>query len=504
MRWRPPRPTPKPTPTVVIGRDLPHGTDLSAAVPAGPRRSRGRGLVESLLLIVAGLLVLRVFVAEAYIVPTGSMAPSLVGSHADLRCSDCGIGFELGLNDAGEPEGRPVCPNCGQSRLSPAPARLASGDRLLVHKHTFAWRPPRRWEPAVFVGSGGLAESFVKRVVGLPGESVEIRDGDLWIDGALARKSLEEIRALRIPVYDDDYRPTQSAIYPRWIPRQDTASDPSSSGWTATADGFQHTATRRDGRPDWLEYQHWDPETLRPGPVRDFLGYNGAGVGGDHVVRDLMIEFEVSLGQDCDRLHLEFETGGERLEVRLPVAARSTLEVLVNDRPLEIQAAGEPQLTESPADPPRWTAIEASIVDRRLLVAIDGQMAFTPVDLETPPDQPARGTRLALGVSGGSAAIRHLRVYRDIYYTERLAGSMRPGHGVDSPCQLGRGEYYVLGDNSAVSNDSRFWSDGPVVSEAALVGRPFLVHVPGRSIPIAWGEQPLFWIPDPRAIRYIR
>ena len=42
----------------------------------------------------------------------------------------------------------------------------------------------------------------MKRVVGLPGESVEIRDGDVLINGRVARKSLVQQRNLRVLVYD--------------------------------------------------------------------------------------------------------------------------------------------------------------------------------------------------------------------------------------------------------------------------------------------------------------
>jgi len=92
-----------------------------------------------------------------------------------------------------------------------------------------------------------------------------------------------------------------------------------------------------------------------------------------------------------------------------------------------------------------------------------------------------------------------LKVYRDIYYTR---GQGR--NAVDRPIQLAADEYFVLGDNSPVSNDGRSWVDG-AVHESQLIGKPIVVHLPSRP-----GEFTLFGhtryirIPDFSRMRYIR
>lgn len=502
MAWRFPRST-----TLVVGRDLPHGSDTAVASPPAGHPSWARPLVESLALILVGVLVARVFIAEAYIVPTGSMATTLLGSHRDLFCPNCGTRFALGLDADGATDGRPVCSNCGHSDLATARAVDSLGDRLLVQKYTFAWRPPRRWEVAVFVGPGPEHEAYVKRVAGLPGEQVEIRDGDLWIDGSLARKTLEEVNALRVLVHDDDHRPSDSVLYPRWQPRPDDVKDDRPTGWNTREDGYERVPTAEDsdgdGPVDWLDYQHWEPDTLRLGPIRDFVGYNGAGTGGDHVIRDLILDFQVTIRPDCDRIELAIDSGPDRIQATLPIDHLGTPSVTIEGQPVAATAL-EPGLESSPDDVPRWQSVEASVVDRRLLIAIDGRLAFEPIDLETAVRSTPRSGRLAVGVVSGSASIRHLRVYRDVYYTPQLAGSMRPGHAVEAPYVLGSGEYFMLGDNSPVSNDSRFWSHGPIVAADALIGRPFLVHVPSQVMPVRVFGRDLFWIPDFREIRYIR
>jgi signal peptidase I len=478
-----------------------------------------RQTVEFLITLSLSILLFRTFAAEAYVVPTGSMAPTLLGIHQDVVCTNCLIHFPLGMDDRGQ-SGRAVCPNCGQGDLDKGSALSCNGDRLLVQKYLFELRPPRRWEVAVFHNPADPTQAYVKRVVGLPNEELLISGGDIFANGQIARKTLAEQRGMRILVYDNNFVPHDAIRYPRWMfrrrphrgfqgPALETAK---ASSWRPAGTHFVHDPGEADdemeaddGMIDWIDYRHWDPDRRDYGPIRDFCSYNGGGdYRSENTVGDLMIEANVAPAHDARAVLVRFSGGADRFLIRIPVDGQGDVEVRRNRSSVAVSGV-QKGLTSSPAAAQKFTRLEASLMDRRLCVALDGRLLFDPVDYDNPtggvvpPSSP-----LGLGVEGGALEVADLRVYRDVYYTSALSNSPRKPFGVDVPFPLGPGEFFVLGDNSPVSNDSRFWPGSPVVRAELFLGKPFLVHLPSQGFPLQVFGRELYWIPDPREIRYIR
>jgi signal peptidase I len=470
--------------------------------------SLARQTVEFLIVLTLSILLFRTFAAEAYIVPTGSMAPTLLGDHEEIVCSNCGIRFALGLDEDAQ-AGRPTCPNCGTVEIDGAAAVVCSGDRVLVQKFLYDFRRPQRWEVAVFHFPGEPTQAYVKRVVGLPGEAIQIVRGDVVIDGRVARKTLAEQRAMRILVYDHHFMPRDAARYPRWTLRRGRPWQGLTSRWQAVGDRFVHEptppagSTSPDEPPDWIEYRHWGADRGRYAPISDFNAYNGGEMKGENPISDLMMEADLTCGEDVRDITLRIRSAGDRFTVTLPVGNRGPVSVQRNWReiaPVSVHPRALAALTTS-----RTFHVEFSAMDRRLLLAINGDLLFDPIDFDDPAVIPSFDTSpVALGVRGGSVTVAGLRIYRDVHYTSALASVPRRPFGVDSPYLLGRDEFFVLGDNSPVSNDSRFWADSPVVPGELFLGKPFLVHLPGQVVPLKVFGRSVYWVPDPREIRYIR
>ncbi len=462
-----------------------------------------RGTIEFLIVLLLGILLARTFMAEAYVVPTGSMAPTLLGLHQSFDCQNCKQRFELGQDELGQ-IGRPVCPNCGWDASLETPLS-GYGDRLLVQKFLFDLRPPRRWESAVFQNPADPTQAYVKRVVGLPGEAIQIRDGEVYVNGSIARKSPAEQRNVRVLVYDQAHPPADQDRFPRWrfMARRDLPS-----GWLANDDRFLRpplVSSVRPGETDWLCYRHWQPEKGHYGPILDYLGYNGGDYPGHNKVPDIMVEAVLQAGPGIESVRVRLSHRSDNFVVTIPVDGKGTLALERNGRPVEIIERPEARVHPDASGVARLELF-ASAVDQRISVEINDQLLFEPYDFQ---NRVVRGTSfdspLALGVVGaGTAAVERLRIWRDVYYTSSLTEAPVRPHGVDMPYPLGPDEYFVLGDNSAVSNDSRFWPEGPGVPRKLMLGKPFLVHLPSQAVRLQVFGRELYWIPDPREIRYIQ
>src|SRR5690348_13181523 len=95
--------------------------------PSNHAKSDGnvKETVESILVAFILAFVFRAFVVEAFVIPTGSMAPTLLGAHMRFTCDDCGYQFDVNYNanpQGGDDMNIPsfaagsqvvICPNCG-------------------------------------------------------------------------------------------------------------------------------------------------------------------------------------------------------------------------------------------------------------------------------------------------------------------------------------------------------------------------------------------------------
>ncbi len=287
-----------------------------------PRRSALRTLVEAAVTVVLVATLVRTWLVQAFTVDGSSMATTLVAEHVDIECPGCGFFFPAGLEGPASYVRRAVCANCGVAEGRIDTANASGGDLVLVDKTAFLWRRPRRWEVVSLRAPHDAGKVCAKRVVGLPGEAVSIIDGDVYVDGRIARKNLAEQRALAIAVHDDRFRPAAARMPPCWQSGEN-------SKWTMTDRGFSFPNHSEKASPrshgdteglleggtekvlsspldvrlaslpqDWLTYHHVRLDNMgvaAESPVQDVYGYNQTlPVRELHVVRDLSLSFEIA------------------------------------------------------------------------------------------------------------------------------------------------------------------------------------------------------------------
>jgi signal peptidase I len=443
-----------------------------AEAPRNPASlSVWRRLLEITALALVALLLLRALCVEPFSVPTGSMAPALIGCHKAIQCPHCGYPVVVGVRDGSEAAA--FCPYCGQEDLNLDEVAVCPGDQLLVNKTAFDWRRPRRWEMAVFRCPVDPDRVFVKRVVGLPGETVQVQGGDVWVDHDIARKTLAEFKSVRIPVVDMNYVP-QGGWQGCW-----------QAGGSGTAEAvgsrLRFDATGAGHAYHWLGYHQRRSHAAHSQAFVDECAYNGKEPArAREPVHDFQVECDLDVPEGDGWVAVGITDGLDDLVAELPVGGCKDGARLIE---VEGQSPGGVEKTFRTApgfalQPARPHHVELAFVDRRATLVVDGALPFAPVDRPAAEWRDEVTQPVRLGACGVRLEVRNLRLFRDVHYT--ASGQ----HGVRAPVRLGAGEYFVLGDNSPNSDDSRFWT-GPdnhpaTVSESSFVGKPFLVHLPGR------------------------
>src|SRR5687767_15890606 len=85
---------------MAVESTAPAATPASPTPPAAPGKpappeSNVKETIESILVAFILAFVFRAFVVEAFVIPSGSMAPTLLGAHMRYRCEDCGYQFDV-------------------------------------------------------------------------------------------------------------------------------------------------------------------------------------------------------------------------------------------------------------------------------------------------------------------------------------------------------------------------------------------------------------------------
>jgi signal peptidase I len=138
-------------------------------------------VAASILAICLVLFVMRPFIFEAFTCPTNAMAPTLLGNTRRSICPKCGALNYCSPTDprfAGLAAELMICDNFHVNTVSDINVQIFPADRFFVAK----FLTPKRWDLVVFQPPDEPSTVYVKRLVGLPGETIVIKDGALWVN----------------------------------------------------------------------------------------------------------------------------------------------------------------------------------------------------------------------------------------------------------------------------------------------------------------------------------
>ena len=536
-----------------------------------PSAAAIRETVESIVIAFVLAFLFRTFEAEAFVIPTGSMAPTLMGRHKDVVCPKCDYSYQVSASDEADSDGalkglqhQTVSGTCPMCRYTADLASLGSynGDRILVEKFAYESSDPKRWDVVVFKFPGDspmmpanhrsdARTNFIKRLVGLPGETIRIQNGDLWVRRGdepfhIARKPPKKLLAMLQPVFDNDYMPriAKDGWPPRWQP--EPAADGSAAGaWSSDDHVTFHTdGTAADER--WLRYRHlvpsfdeWRDHKSSPQDqlVTDFMAYNtgqsrssnnmapDAESLGAHWVGDLALRCTAEIQSEKGQLIFELRKGGRQFQARLDVASgKATLFVSGQD-----MADFRPTAQTAVSGPGCHEIIFANC-DNELQLWVDGNVVQFDAptaydDLGNTRPDPSDLMPASVGSTGAEVRIGHLRLLCDIYYgaqrgmgmpsekcdVEYESGQALPGKGrlpvganyVDFT--LRPDQFFMLGDNSARSKDGRLWGpDNHWVDRELLIGKALFVYWPHSWDKIPYVNIPLPFFPNFARMRLVR
>lgn len=443
-----------------------------------------RETVESIVVAFVLAFLFRTFEAEAFVIPTGSMAPTLLGRHKDVTCEKCGLYFEVGASDELDDAGllkpsfrvnRARCPNCRyENDVLNEP--VFKGDRILVNKFPYEFHSPDRWDVVVFKYPEGPTTNYIKRLVGLPGEQLKVFQGDVYIKdretnaiSILRKDDPRKQRVLQLLVYDANHpeRELLDAGWPRrWsgVRRAEAGDDrdvwiEDESLWQFDRDANAFILGSGESAPQWLRYRHYVPKPQdwdalekdedfavpEPQLILDYCSYNAYTHRdpaserydfGTHWVGDLTINFTATISDvgDNGQLLLELVEGPRWYRCRIDVQT-GAVELFYIDRllsrdvePGEVEEDAERQIATGTTNVrgPGTYEISFANVDNRLCLWINDELVeFENGGAYSAPaiNSPSEDDRAPVGIAARNLALRvsNLLLQRDIYYRSELA-----------------------------------------------------------------------------------
>lgn len=395
-------------------------------------------------------VLLKFFALEAYVIPTPSMQPTMMGS-----------------------------PEAGET------------DRILVDKSYYLFHEPQRWDIAVFRYPVRQVQSYVKRIVGVGGDRLWIAGGNLYqasADGkthTILRKPERIQRTLWREIYpmrrkqelyegregaDVDAVPTDKEVFGRGAyfrtvrGKWSIATDGAFRGTPDSSKNLKIVLRSEQARNNYAdgydlslakttrEERKRPPNSTQPDGLTDIERGDRSGPS-FQAVSDLRIGFHLNPKQVPQKLRVAIEIASKGIRYEL---------VIEKGKGVLRAAATKPGPTQTVASSPfefeivagEATPIRFARLDDRLYAWRDGDLVGQ-FDVDSIPIKErleVRAVEASVELIGqGAISLANVTVERDLHYTRSRLGE---GEIIEVP----QGHFFMMGDNTLGSADGRDWT----------------------------------------------
>ena len=258
--------------------------------------------------------------------------------------------------------------------------------------------------------------------------------------------------------------------------------------------------------------------------MQDVYGYNRgpsqtAYPAGPPLVGDARLLVELAPQSDSGEMRWELSRDDDVFVLGIRWGVPAPMVSLAIRTPKGETILGDSPLSE--LEPGAVLRLEFGHLDYRAYVRAGRRLVIESSDENYPPDPAQARWRTRTDPLGfrmvalrGRASLRGVRIDRDVYYSFTAGKTLRAS--TNSEFVLGPDEYFVLGDNSPASHDSREWYRvAPRLQEEVdrgvrqigtvpadhVVGRAFFVYLPSLQ---PWDGRSRWRIPDIGRMRFVR